>query len=59
MGAYTGEISIEHLKDIGLKWTLTGHSERRALYSESSDIVAKKTKRAIDQGLQVIACIGE
>ncbi len=59
MGAFTGEISIEHLKDIGISWTLTGHSERRAYYAETDDMVAKKTKRAVDNKLRVIACCGE
>merc|ERR1712046_200379 len=43
----------------GLKWTLTGHSERRTLYGESDQDVAKKTKRALDHGMTVLACIGE
>ena len=58
-GAFTGEISIEHLKDFGVNWTLTGHSERRAMYHETSEIVAQKTKRALDNGMFVVACIGE
>ncbi|KAH9143479.1 hypothetical protein AeRB84_012520 [Aphanomyces euteiches] len=58
-GAYTGEIAAEQLKDLGLQWTLTGHSERRALYGETDTIVAQKTKRALDQGLDVIVCVGE
>ncbi|CAI5735544.1 unnamed protein product [Hyaloperonospora brassicae] len=59
LGAYTGEIAAEQLVDFGLKWTIAGHSERRALYGETDEIVAKKTKRALDVGLQVIFCIGE
>lgn len=59
LGAYTGEIAAEQLIDFGLKWTITGHSERRAYYHESDEIVAKKTKRALDLGLKVIFCIGE
>ncbi|KAF0694227.1 Aste57867_14886 [Aphanomyces stellatus] len=58
-GAFTGEIAAEQLKDLGLKWTLTGHSERRALYGETDLIVAQKTKRALEQGLDVIVCVGE
>uniref|UniRef100_K3W7B4 Triosephosphate isomerase n=1 Tax=Globisporangium ultimum (strain ATCC 200006 / CBS 805.95 / DAOM BR144) TaxID=431595 RepID=K3W7B4_GLOUD len=58
-GAYTGEIAAEQLIDFGLSWTLTGHSERRAYYGETDEIVAKKTKRALDLGLSVIFCIGE
>lgn len=45
--------------DFGLKWTLAGHSERRSYYGETDEIVAKKTKRALDHGLNVIFCIGE
>uniref|UniRef100_M4BC88 Triosephosphate isomerase n=1 Tax=Hyaloperonospora arabidopsidis (strain Emoy2) TaxID=559515 RepID=M4BC88_HYAAE len=59
LGAFTGEIAAEQLVDFELKWTITGHSERRALYGETDEIVAKKTKRALDVGLQVIFCIGE
>ena len=40
-------------------WTLTGHSERRQYFGETSEIVAIKTKNALDSGLNVIACIGE
>ncbi|OQR94645.1 triosephosphate isomerase [Thraustotheca clavata] len=58
-GAFTGEIAAEHLKDLGLQWTLTGHSERRSLYGETDLIVAQKTKRALEQGLDVIVCVGE
>ncbi len=59
MGAFTGETSVEHLLDMGCTWTLTGHSERRAYYGETSQDVADKTKRAVDNGMQVIACCGE
>jgi len=61
-GAYTGEISADMLADFGIKWTLTGHSERRVGFGfkgESSEVVAVKTKNAISKGLSVIACIGE
>jgi triosephosphate isomerase len=61
-GAYTGEHSAEMLADSGIKWTLTGHSERRVGFGfpgESSQVVAVKTKNAIDAGLSVIVCIGE
>merc|ERR1719498_1118970 len=58
-GAYTGELSCEMITDMGIKWTLTGHSERRTLYGETDQDVAKKTKRAIDHGMTVLACIGE
>lgn len=58
-GAFTGEISPLHIKDLGLKWAILGHSERRTLFHEDSVLVAKKVKFALDCGLSVIACIGE
>ena len=58
-GAYTGEHSVAMVKDAGITWTLTGHSERRSLYGETDEDVAKKTKLAVDQGFTVLACIGE
>lgn len=58
-GAFTGEHSVEMIKDAGITWTLTGHSERRTLYGESDSDVAKKTKLAVDAGFTVLACIGE
>ncbi|KAK4173483.1 putative triosephosphate isomerase [Triangularia setosa] len=57
-GAHTGEVSVSQLKDLGLNWTITGHSERRA-GGESDEDVANKTKAAIDGGLSVIWCCGE
>mmetsp|Transcript_29764 Transcript_29764/g.49784 ORF Transcript_29764/g.49784 Transcript_29764/m.49784 type:complete len:267 (+) Transcript_29764:92-892(+) len=61
-GAYTGEVSPALLKDLGVQWTLTGHSERRVgfgMAGESSELVAQKTASALKTGLSVIACIGE
>jgi triosephosphate isomerase (TIM) len=58
-GAYTGEHSVEMIKDAGISWCLTGHSERRTLYGESDADVALKTKLAVDSGFTVLACIGE
>jgi triosephosphate isomerase len=58
-GAYTGEITAEQLTDFGIPWVITGHSERRSLFGESSKMVAEKTAHAIEVGLSVIACIGE
>ena len=61
-GAYTGELSAELLVDSGIKWTLTGHSERRVGFGgpgESSATIATKTKRALGKGMKVILCIGE
>ncbi|EMS21682.1 triosephosphate isomerase (TIM) [Rhodotorula toruloides NP11] len=58
-GAYTGEISLQQLKDIGLNWVILGHSERRTIFHESDELVAEKTAAAIKTGVSVIFCIGE
>lgn len=58
-GAYTGEISADMLADFGLKWVILGHSERRSLCHESSQVVAEKTVYCLKQGVKVIVCIGE
>lgn len=58
-GAYTGEISPSQLVDAGIPWVILGHSERRQLFHESDEVVAKKTAAALGAGLKVILCIGE
>jgi triosephosphate isomerase len=58
-GAYTGEVTAKQLKDYGFNWTLTGHSERRQYFGECNNLVAKKTKISLENGLSVIACLGE
>ncbi|SBV94273.1 Triosephosphate isomerase [uncultured delta proteobacterium] len=58
-GAFTGEISPAMLRDAGCTHVLTGHSERRALFHESSEFIGKKTAFALKQGLKVTLCIGE
>lgn len=58
-GAFTGEISTSHVKDLGLKWTILGHSERRQYYGETNEVVAGKVHLAVSTGLDVIACVGE
>ena len=61
-GAYTGEICAPLLVDAGIKWALTGHSERRVGFGypgETSEVVATKTAVAVKAGLSVILCIGE
>jgi triosephosphate isomerase len=58
-GAYTGEVTAKMLKDFGINWTLIGHSERRQYWHESDEIVGKKTKISLENGLGVIGCIGE
>ena len=57
-GAHTGEISVEQLKEDDIHWTILGHSERRQS-GETDEVVARKTKVALDGGLNVILCIGE
>ncbi|TVU10174.1 hypothetical protein EJB05_43685 [Eragrostis curvula] len=58
-GAYTGEISAEQLVDIGCKWVILGHSERRNIIGETDEFIAKKAAYALSQNVKVIACIGE
>jgi triosephosphate isomerase (TIM) len=57
-GAFTGEVSVEMIKDLGAKFVITGHSERRAM-GESNEIVRKKMQIAFDADLTPILCIGE
>ena len=58
-GAYTGEVSAKHLRDIGLEWVILGHSERRTIMKETDDLIVSRTKIAIENGLKVIYCFGE
>ncbi|KAI0339294.1 triose phosphate isomerase [Trametopsis cervina] len=58
-GAFTGEISASQLADAGIPYVILGHSERRTLFHESSDLVAEKTRVALDTKLSVILCVGE
>lgn len=58
-GAFTGEISAAMLRDIGCRYALAGHSERRSLFGESDQLVAYKFKAAQDAGLIAILCVGE
>lgn len=57
-GKSTGQISPEMLQDFSVKYTIVGHSERRAIY-ETDSIVANKTKLAIEHGIVPIVCVGE
>ncbi|GFE54450.1 triose-phosphate isomerase TPI-I [Babesia ovis] len=58
-GAFTGEIAIPMLAELGMNWTLIGHSERRTLFGETDDVVAKKVDIAQQAKLQAAVCIGE
>lgn len=58
-GAFTGETSPSMLKDIGCNWVILGHSERRTIFGEKDELIAEKVAFALQNGLKVIACIGE
>ena len=58
-GAYTGEVSAAQLIDMGIHWTILGHSERRHIFNESNTFVGTKAKIAEEYGMNIIACIGE
>ena len=58
-GAFTGEVSSSMLKEFGVRYVIVGHSERRALYGESSQTVAAKFMAALNAGLTPILCVGE
>lgn len=58
-GAFTGEVSIDMLRDAGINTVIIGHSERRALFGETNEVVANKVERCAAAGMTVIACCGE
>lgn len=58
-GAFTGEISVNMLKDVGAKFVLLGHSERRHIFGETNEFINRKVKRALSEDLQSVLCIGE
>ncbi|MGN1311213.1 MAG: triose-phosphate isomerase [Clostridia bacterium] len=58
-GAYTGEVSGEMLKSIGVEYVIIGHSERRQYFNETDETVNKKLKKALSVGLKPIVCVGE
>jgi triosephosphate isomerase len=58
-GAFTGEVSAAMLVDVGCRYVLAGHSERRHKLGETDDLIARKVRAALDGGLKVILCIGE
>jgi len=58
-GAYTGEVSSAMLADVGCRYAIVGHSERRAYHAESDQLVADKAKAALAHGVCPIVCVGE
>lgn len=58
-GAYTGEVSGQMLKSIGVEYVIIGHSERRQYFAETDETVNKKVKAALANGLKPIICVGE
>ncbi len=58
-GAYTGEVSADMLKDLGVEYVIIGHSERRQYFAETDETVNARVKAALDAGLKVILCVGE
>ena len=58
-GAFTGEISLRMISELGAGYVILGHSERRTLFGESDELINKKIERAIATGLMPILCVGE
>ena len=59
LGAFTGEVGASQLKDFGINWVIIGHSERRNLYGETDEVVARKVHQALANNLNIVLCIGE
>ena len=58
-GAFTGEISVAMLHEVGARGAIVGHSERRQLFGETDETTGRRARAALDAGLGVIACVGE
>ena len=58
-GAFTGEVSVAQLKDIGTKYVIIGHSERRQYHGETDELVNTKAKNTLIEGMTPIICVGE
>lgn len=59
LGAYTGEISAIQAKELGIRYAIVGHSERRMLLSETDSDINQKVKKCLDNKIKIILCIGE
>lgn len=58
-GAFTGEVSVPMLQDVGAEAGIVGHSERREIFGEDDDMVARKAARAVEAGVLPVICVGE
>lgn len=58
-GAFTGEISAGMLKSAGVSYIIIGHSERRAIFHESEELINRKVIKALDEGFKAVLCVGE
>ena len=58
-GAFTGEVSADMLVDLGVKYAIVGHSERRQYFGETDETVNRRARAAVDAGLVAIVCVGE
>lgn len=58
-GAFTGEVAMEMLLDVGCQWVILGHSERRQILGETNELICRKTAAAVEKGLNAILCVGE
>ena len=58
-GAFTGEISVSMLKELGVQFVVLGHSERRHVFGETDAMIAAKVALAIEEGMPIILCVGE
>ncbi len=58
-GAFTGEVAVDMLLDVGCRWAILGHSERRQILGETDGLISKKVTACLAQGLPVILCVGE
>lgn len=58
-GAFTGEVSVPMLEELGVKYCIIGHSERRSMFGDTDETVNKKAKRLLEAGITPILCIGE